>query len=122
VAASGGRATIEGVNEELTTAKGTYQRKAEVQILDVREPFEWQAGHIEGAVHVPLSQVLAGQVELDQSRPVVAICRMGNRSEVAALMLRARGYEAYNLEGGMEDWEKEGLPFVSEDDGPPRVA
>jgi rhodanese-related sulfurtransferase len=111
------------VNEELSTARGAYARREDVQILDVREPHEWTAGHIEDALHVPLSQVLAGQVEgLEPDRPVVAVCKMGNRSEVASLMLKARGYEAYNLEGGMEEWEQEGLPFVAEDGGPPRVA
>ena len=111
------------MNEELSTARGVAGRKDDVQILDVRERFEWDAGHIDGARHVPLSEVMAAEVEgLERDRPVVAICKMGNRSEVAKLMLQARGYEAYNLLGGMEEWEQEGLPFVSEDGKPPRVA
>ena len=111
------------MDDDLTTARGLAARKDDVQILDVREQFEWDAGHIEGAQHVPLSQVMATEVEgLDRDRPVVAVCKMGNRSEVAKLMLQARGFEAYNLLGGMEEWEQEQLPFVSEDGGAPRVA
>jgi rhodanese-related sulfurtransferase len=101
-----------------------FERRNEYQILDVREPGEWQAGHIDGAIHIPLAQVMAGaeQGKLDPSRAVVAVCRSGNRSELAALMLQARGFEAHNLQGGMEAWAAAGLPFSSADGGPGRVA
>jgi rhodanese-related sulfurtransferase len=101
-----------------------YQDREGYQFLDVREPYEWEAGHIEGAVHVPLADVMSGREEgrLDQSRPVVAVCRSGNRSELAALMLQARGYEAHNLEGGMQAWATAGLPFEATDGTPGTVA
>jgi rhodanese-related sulfurtransferase len=108
---------------DLTTAKGCWEQRDEVQILDVREGWEWDAGHIEGSTHIPLNELLAGRMEnLDQGLPVVAVCKSGNRSEVAALMLRARGYQAHNLEGGVEDWHGEGLPLVTDDGDPGRVA
>jgi rhodanese-related sulfurtransferase len=93
------------------------------QILDVREPYEWDAGHIEGAIHVPLNDVLAGreQGKLDPTRPVVVVCRTGNRSELATTMLRARGYDAHNLEGGTEAWVRAGLPILASDGSPGRV-
>jgi rhodanese-related sulfurtransferase len=108
----------------VATAKEVYERKDEVQILDVREPYEWDAGHVEGSVHVPLAQVMAGgaQERLDGGRRVVVICRSGNRSELAALMLQARGIDAENVEGGLEDWACLGLPLVDSSDGPGRVA
>ncbi len=101
-----------------------YEQRDRYEILDVREPYEWAAGRIEGAVHIPLNQVLVGadQGRLDTSRPVVVVCRSGNRSELAALMLQARGVEAHNLEGGMEAWEAAGLPFAAADGSPGRVA
>ena len=104
--------------------RALYEGRDRYQILDVREPFEWDAGHIEGAVHVPLAQVMAGTGgdRLDASRPVVVVCRSGNRSELAATMLQARGLDAQNLEGGMEAWEAEGLPFLASDGGPGTVA
>ncbi|HEX9311727.1 MAG TPA: rhodanese-like domain-containing protein [Actinomycetota bacterium] len=103
--------------------RAIYERREEFQILDVREPYEWQAGRIEGAIHIPLARLMAGGERgvLDPSRPVVVICRSGNRSELAATMLQARGFDASNLEGGMEEWAKEGLPFSAADGGPGRV-
>jgi rhodanese-related sulfurtransferase len=104
--------------------RGIFDRREDLQILDVREPYEWEAGRIEGAIHIPLAQVMAGgdRGVLDPSRPVVVVCRTGNRSELAATMLQARGYDASNLEGGMEAWAREGLPFSAAGGGPGRVA
>jgi len=101
-----------------------YEHRSGYQFLDVREPYEWAAGHIEEAVHVPLAQVLNGgeQGRLSTDLPVVVVCRSGNRSELAALMLRARGYDAHNLEGGMERWAAARLPFVASDGSEGRVA
>lgn len=101
-----------------------HDRLGEYQLLDVREGFEWDAGHVEGALHLPLAEVMAGgeRGRLDPSRPVAVICRVGNRSELATLMLRARGFDAENVEGGMEAWEAAGLPFSASDGQPGRVA
>jgi rhodanese-related sulfurtransferase len=99
------------------------QRRVEVQFLDVREDYEWNEGRIEGAIHIPLQQVLDGRTEgLDRDRPVVIYCRSANRSEVARLMLEARGFDASILEGGSEAWVAEGLPFPTPDGRPGRVA
>ena len=101
-----------------------FEHRDDYQILDVRELDEWDAGHIEGALHLPLAQVMgaAERGRLDPDRPVVAVCRVGNRSELATLMLQARGYAAVNLEGGMEAWAAAGLPFSASDGAPGRVA
>jgi len=110
-------------NEDLTQPTGVYASRDDVQIVDVREAYEWEAGHIDEAVHVPLNQLMAGGgQDLDRSRPVVAVCRSGNRSELAALILQARGYEAHNMQGGMEAWETAGLPFAAADGTTGRVA
>src|SRR2546421_4474592 len=103
-------------NEELTRPAAVHARREEIQIVDVREAYEWEAGRIEEAVHAPLNQLMAATPsDLDPARPVVCVCRSGNRSELAAVMLRARGFEAYNMEGGMEAWESAGLPFAARD-------
>jgi rhodanese-related sulfurtransferase len=108
---------------ELTHPKGVWERRDDVQIVDCRETYEWAAGRIEGAVHIPLNQVMAGGGDdLDPGKPVVVVCRSGNRSELATLMLQARGFDAHNLEGGMEEWEREGLPFTTPEGTPGRVA
>ena len=59
---------------------------------------------------------------LDHDTPVAVICRSGNRSELATMMFQARGFEAYNVGGGMEAWAAEGLPFRADDGSPGRVA
>jgi rhodanese-related sulfurtransferase len=111
------------VSSHLTTAKGVFDNLDEVQLVDCREQYEWDAGRVEGAIHLPLNDILAGAgSDLDHERPVAVICRSGNRSELAALMLQARGFEAYNVEGGMESWAREGLPFSAPDGSPGRVA
>jgi rhodanese-related sulfurtransferase len=108
---------------DLTTATGVADQLDQIQLVDCRELYEWAAGRIDGAVHIPLNSIMAGVTgDLDPARPVVVVCRSGNRSELASLMLRARGFEAYNLEGGMEDWEAKGLPFSTPEGAPGRVA
>jgi epoxide hydrolase-like predicted phosphatase len=104
-------------------AREAYERRQELQLLDIREPYEWEAGRIEGAIHIPLNDVLNGRTEgLDSGQPVVVYCRTANRSEVAKLMLEARGFDASIMEGGSEAWVAEGLPFTTPDGKPGRVA
>lgn len=110
-------------SRDLTDPREIFDSRDDVQLLDVREPYEWEAGHIDGAVHIPLQQLLSGRMEgLEESRPVVIYCKTANRSEVARLMLEARGYQAHVMEGGSENWVAEGLPFVASDGTPGRVA
>ena len=97
-------------------------RLDEVQLIDVREPDEWEAGRIEGARHIPLGEIGNRLDEIDRSRPVVAVCRSGGRSGKVVDALRAHGYDAENLVGGMQAWEHAGLPFGAPDGGPGRVA
>jgi rhodanese-related sulfurtransferase len=84
-------------------------------VLDVRTPREFAAGHIEGAVLVPV-QVLAariGDLEVARDRPVFIYCRTGNRSTVAARQLIDAGFsEVINLRRGIVDWERQGMPVV----------
>lgn len=104
------------------TPKDLATRVAEVQIVDVREPDEWHAGHIDGATHIPLNALLAGgSSALDAGRPTVVVCRSGARSELATLMLRARGFDAANLTGGLDAWMREGLPLTTDAGTPGRV-
>lgn len=87
-------------------------RLDELQLVDVRYDKEWQAGHIEGAVHIPEDDLEDRLGEIDRSRPVVTVCRAGTRSEDAAEWLRAHGFDAQNLDGGMLAWKWAGLPIT----------
>lgn len=85
-------------------------------LLDVRERAEWNAGHVPGAVHAPLSRLLAGAAlpATAHNRPLVVICRSGNRSRQAAELLTGRGGDAVDVEGGMNAWACAGLPVTGE--------
>ena len=84
----------------------------EVLLLDVREHHEWTAGHAPGAHHVPLGTLPDSPVPRD--RPVVVVCHYGGRSAMAAHALAGAGYEVRNLVGGMDAWERHGLPVVDD--------
>jgi rhodanese-related sulfurtransferase len=108
---------------DLSTPKGAYDRLAEIQLVDCRERYEWDAGRVEGAIHIPLNDIMGGAgSDLARDTPIVVICRSGNRSELATMMLQARGFEAHNLEGGIEAWVADGLPIERSDGAPGRVA
>lgn len=93
-------------------------------LVDVRETREWRAGHAPGAVHLPLSGIVAGAglPSGAQARPLVVICRTGNRSRQAAELLAARGAEAVDVIGGMRDRAAAGLPVVDAHGGNGSVA
>jgi rhodanese-related sulfurtransferase len=107
---------------ETVDPQQVVERLAEVQLIDVRELDEWEAGRIEGARHIPMSELGARLDEIDEGLPVVAVCRSGARSGRVVDVLRSRGYDAENLDGGMQAWEQAGLPFAAPSGGPGRVA
>ncbi len=99
-----------------------HRRLDDAVLLDVREPWEWRAGHVEGAVHIPLGSLPARVDELDGDAPVVVACRSGGRSAQATAWLDHNGFDAANLDGGMEAWHEAGLPLVDDGGGPGEVA
>jgi rhodanese-related sulfurtransferase len=108
---------------DLSNVRDVHERLDEIQLVDCREPYEWEAGRIAGAIHIPVNAIMAGAGgDLDKAKPIAVICRSGNRSELATMMLQARGYDATNIDGGMEAWAIAGLPFESADGSPGRVA
>jgi len=82
-------------------------------LIDVREPQEWQAGHAQGARHIPLAQLDQRRRELPLGRVVITVCRSGARSAHAASLLAEQGREVSNLRGGMRAWVAGGLPLVA---------
>lgn len=94
---------------------------ADAKILDVREDMEWEAGHIDGAQHIPLGQVPEryGEVPLDED--VYIICRSGGRSLKATAYLQNAGFDVLNVIGGMGAWQDAEKPMVSENGEDARV-
>jgi rhodanese-related sulfurtransferase len=84
-------------------------------VLDVREPDEYAAGHVQGALLMPLARTveMALAAELPKDQPVYVFCRSGNRSLQAAQALVAAGYQdVRNVDGGILAWTAAGLPVV----------
>ena len=96
-------------------AEGRALVDAGAQLLDVREVDEWRAGHARDAHFIPLGELEARTGEVARDRRVVAICRSGARSERATQFLRAAGFDAVNLTGGMRAWATAGLDVVTDD-------
>jgi rhodanese-related sulfurtransferase len=103
-----------GLDVEPETVAGAL-REDDVQLVDVREGSEWEAGRIGGARHVELGRVAAEAESLDRERPVVFYCRVGSRSTMAADAFRRAGFEAYSMAGGILAWERQGLPLEPDD-------
>jgi rhodanese-related sulfurtransferase len=78
--------------------------------LDVREPDEWRAGRIRGALHIPIRELATRRRELPQGK-IIAVCRTGSRSASATRALRAAGHDVQNLDGGLVSWARAGLPL-----------
>ncbi len=86
-----------------------------VQLVDVRETYEHDAGRIEGARHIELERLASQAETIDRDQPVLFYCRLGARSAMAAQAFRRAGYEAYTMTGGLTDWHARGLPLEPED-------
>lgn len=87
-------------------------------VLDVREPAEWEQGHLPNAVHIPYGRLLERMSELPRDRGIVAYCASGIRSSLATSLLHAAGYDARNLRGGFTAWRNAGLPVVRPEEAP----
>jgi rhodanese-related sulfurtransferase len=82
-------------------------------LLDVREPWEYQTCHIEGALLIPMNTIPARQQELDPEAPVVCICHHGARSMQVAAFLERNGFaQVANLTGGMHAWAQQVDPTM----------
>ena len=82
-----------------------------IQLIDIRQPEERDAGRIAGDRFIELAQ-LAAQVEtIDRERPVVFYCRTGSRSAMATEAFRGAGFDAHNMVGGLVEWHAAGLPL-----------
>lgn len=86
-------------------------RDSGVTVLDVREPREYAAGHVPGAVNIPMGRLTGRLDELDRSAPVYVVCATGNRSSAMTSLLITAGFDAYNVAGGTTAWARSGRPI-----------
>lgn len=94
------------------TQVATELDRGSIVVIDVREPHEWEAGRIAGAVHIPLQELMGRIEELDRERTIVFQCRVGGRSGMAAQALRESGYDAWSLAGGLLAWDAADRPLT----------
>ncbi|WP_327284350.1 MULTISPECIES: rhodanese-like domain-containing protein [unclassified Streptomyces] len=91
-------------------------------VLDVREDDEWAAGHVEGALHIPMSEFVARFGELTETvedgRRVHVMCRVGGRSAQVTQYLVRQGIDAVNIDGGMQAWDGAGRPMTTDNGNP----
>ncbi len=84
-------------------------------VLDVRTPAEFSAGHVRDAKNIALNELAGKLAELEKykDKPVIVVCQSGIRSTKALTLLKKAGFnQAVSLDGGMADWQKQGLPSV----------
>ena len=87
--------------------------RPELVVIDVREPFEWLEGHVEGALHLPMMEALQRVAELPADRPKAVMCAGGLRSSTVISALKRQGVtDCYNVTGGMTAWLKAGYSAV----------
>ncbi|MFF2327528.1 MULTISPECIES: rhodanese-like domain-containing protein [unclassified Streptomyces] len=91
-------------------------------VLDVREDNEWAAGHVEGALHIPMSDFVSRFGELaeaaEEGRRLHVMCRVGGRSAQVTQYLVQQGIDAVNIDGGMLAWDGAGRPMVTDNGSP----
>jgi rhodanese-related sulfurtransferase len=102
--------------------QAAFERRPDLEIVDVREPEEWSAGHIDGARNIPLAELAHRADELGKGRTIMTVCRTGSRSGRAIQLLRSLDVDADHLEGGLKAWSDLGLPLTTPAGGPGVVA
>ena len=100
---------------EVSAARAAELQAAGALLVDVRENYERDAGHIADSRHIELAALAAAAPTIDRDRTVVFYCRIGARSAMAADAYRAAGYDAHSLAGGLLAWVHAGLPLTPED-------
>lgn len=105
---------VRGVKDANCAAALQLINHKEAVVVDVREPDEFKSGHLLNAKHIPLGKLSdrVGELERYRDRPIVVVCRSGNRSATACALLSRQGFtQVYNLSGGVTAWQKAGLPL-----------
>ena len=87
--------------------------KENAQLIDVRDKADFKAGHITGSQNISIADITDNAVKLEKDRPIVVICKLGQRAQSAAMLLKKQGYSnVMVLAGGLTAWRNDGLPVV----------
>ena len=94
-----------------TDVQARLNQKVKPILLDVRQPEEYQSGHIAGAKLIPLGELPQRMNELPKDHEIICVCHSGNRSSSATRQLSGAGFQVLNMNGGMIGWSRAGLPI-----------
>ena len=103
---------VQGV-EQLDSDEAQARVAAGALLLDVREMDEWRETRIPGSTLLPMSEIASRVADVPRDRPLVVVCRSGNRSHQVAAWLTSQGFDAANLMHGILGWARMGLPLES---------
>jgi rhodanese-related sulfurtransferase len=94
---------------EITPQRASELAEAGALVVDVRRDYEFEAGHIAGARNIEMNDLTSSAGSIPKDAAVVFYCRSGNRSGLAAAAFREAGFDAYHVEGGLQEWVDQGL-------------
>ncbi len=101
-------------NVDVGEARELIGEKGELVVLDVRTVSEYESGHLEGAINIPVEALSGRLSELNPNDELLVYCRTGNRSTTAVGILKENGYDQiYHMDGGKVAWGNAGFPTVS---------
>ena len=94
---------------DITPQRASELAESGALVIDVRRDYEFEAGHIAGARHIEMNDLTGNAESLPRDQAIVFYCRSGNRSGMAAAAFREAGFDAYHVEGGLQEWVDQGL-------------
>ncbi len=101
-------------NVDVGEARDLIGEKGDLVILDVRTVSEFESGHLDGAINIPVDELSGRLSELNPDDELLVYCRTGNRSTTAVGILRENGYDQiFHMDGGIVAWNSAGFPTVS---------
>lgn len=102
-------------NPEITVMQARERALAGEVLIDIREIYEWNKGHAQEALHIPVANLIAAAEEYGKETELMLICASGHRSLHAANRLKALGFKAVSVHGGTTAWKSAGFPIVKPD-------
>jgi rhodanese-related sulfurtransferase len=107
--------------EQVSASQAVELLEGDAILLDIREQYEWDAGHAPQARLLPMSELAGRAGELPTDVPIICVCHVGGRSAMVAAALNRGGWQALDLTGGMRSWQAAGLPVVDQAGAPGHV-
>ena len=110
-----------GAADQVSATQALELIEGDAILLDIREQYEWDAGHAPQARLLPMSELAGRAAELPKDVPIICVCHVGGRSAAVAAALNRAGWQALDLTGGMRSWQAAGLPVVDHAGAPGHV-